>query len=155
LPTGLRESTRMLGLGEMSVAIDAWQSNAGPESHSRLTAAFEGVIRGAGLSGGHFHLNATPLTEVELSVGVGPAPLATAESRSYKLSFGDRVLATLRLDAPPAAVFSVDECARASRSSRERRGRGPEPARHRRTCRDSTRPLAASPESWTWTASCS
>lgn len=112
MPTGLRESTRMLGLGEMSVAIDAWQSNAGPESHSRLTAAFEGVIRGAGLSGGHFHLNATPLTEVELSVGVGPAPLATAESRSYKLSFGDRVLATLRLDAPPAAVFSVDECAR-------------------------------------------
>ena len=36
----------------------------------------------------------------------------TAGLRTYQLRFGDRVLATLRLDAPPAAVFSVDECAR-------------------------------------------
>jgi len=108
------ESTGLLGLRQTSEALDHWHSDPGAEAHAQFAAAFDGVIRGAGLKGGHLHLDAPPLAEVEvcsgsLCDGGGENP---AGVRTYKLRFGDRVLADLRLDAPPAAVFSVDECAR-------------------------------------------
>jgi signal transduction histidine kinase len=108
-----QDSTGLLGLREMSEALDAWQSRPGSQSHIQLDAAFARVIESSGLGGGHLHLEAAPLTEVELRSGSLTEPATeTGEIRTYYLHFGDRVLATLRLDAPPPPVFSVDECAR-------------------------------------------
>jgi signal transduction histidine kinase len=112
-PNASQDSTGLLGLREMSEALEAWQDHPGPESHSQLGAAFGRVIASSGLDGGHLHVAAPPLTEVEMRTGSLIEQTAeTAGLRTYKLRFGDRVLATLLLDAPPAAVFSVDECAR-------------------------------------------
>jgi hypothetical protein len=112
-PNASQDSTGLLGLREMSEALEAWQAHPGPESHAQLDAAFERVIGSSGLGGGHIHLDAPPLTEVELRTGsLIDQNAETAGLRAYKLRFGDRVIATLHLDAPPAAVFSVDECAR-------------------------------------------
>jgi signal transduction histidine kinase len=108
-----RDSTGLLGLREVSAALDFWQSQPGPDEHVQLARAFERVVASSGLGGGHMHLDAPPLEEFELRVGT--LVDETAESaglRTYQLRFGDRALATLQLDAPPAAVFSVDECAR-------------------------------------------
>ena len=108
-----QDSTGLLGLREMSEALESWQSNPGSQSHTQLDGAFAQVIASSGLGGGHLHLDAAPLTEVELRSGSLNDPAdEPAGVRTYSLHFGDRVLATLRLDAPPAAVFSVDECAR-------------------------------------------
>jgi signal transduction histidine kinase len=112
-PNSSRDSTGLLGLRELSVALESWQNHPAPEGHAQLSAAFSRVIDSSGLGGGHLHLNAPPLTEVELRAGsLLDQDAETAGLRTYQLRFGDRVLATLRLDAPPAAVFSVDECAR-------------------------------------------
>src|ERR1035437_10918037 len=106
-----QDSTGLLGLREMSEALDAWQSRPGSQSHIQLDAAFARAIESSGLGGRHPPLEAAPLTEVELRSGSLTEPATeTGEIRTYYLHFGDRVLATLRLDAPPAAVFSVDEC---------------------------------------------
>jgi signal transduction histidine kinase len=108
-----QDSTGLLGLREMSEALDAWQAHPGSESHAQLDAAFARVIASSGLGGGHLHLDAAPLTEFELRAASFEEPATeTGEIRTYQLHFGDRALAMLRLDAPPAAVFSVDECAR-------------------------------------------
>jgi len=108
-----RDSTGLLGLRELSVALESWQNHPAPEGHVQLSSAFSRVIDSSGLGGGHLHLDAPPLTEVELRAGsLLDQDAETAGLRTYQLSFGDRVLATLQLDAPPAAVFSVDECAR-------------------------------------------
>ena len=112
-PNANQDSTGLLGLREMSEALEAWQAQPGPDSHAQLDEAFRRVIGSSGLGGGHIHLDAAPLTEVELRTGsLVDQTSETVGLRSYKLRFGDRVLATLQLDAPPAAVFSVDECAR-------------------------------------------
>jgi signal transduction histidine kinase len=112
-PNAGPDSTGLLGLREMSDGLEAWQANPGAQSHLQLGAAFARVIASSGLGGGHLHLNAPPLTEVELRAGsLEDSAAETAGLRSYDLRFGDRVLANLHLDAPPAAVFSVDECAR-------------------------------------------
>ncbi len=107
------DTTGLLGLREMSAALEAWRGGPGPDTHQLLNEAFERVVSSSGLGGGHLHLYAAPLDEVELRSGRLLDPGAeTAGLRTYELRFGDRVLATLQLDAPPAAVFSVDECAR-------------------------------------------
>jgi signal transduction histidine kinase len=108
-----RDSTGLLGLREMAEALEAWHAQPGDASHAQLDAAFSHLITSSGLGGGYLHLKAQPLTEAELRAGsLADSGAETAGLRTYDLRFGDRILATLRLDAPPAAVFSVDECAR-------------------------------------------
>jgi signal transduction histidine kinase len=108
-----QDSTGLLGMREMSDALDAWQSLASPQNYALLDVAFARVIVSSGLDGGHLHLDTAPLTEVELLAGsLKDTAHQPAGLRLYDLRFGDRVLADLRLDAPPAAVFSVEECAR-------------------------------------------
>ena len=108
-----RDSTGLLGLREVSAALDRWQSRPGPDAHAQLAEAFARVVSSSGLGGGHLHLDVPPLTEVELRVGtLTDQAIESAGLRTYQLRFGDRALATLQLDAPPAAVFWVDECAR-------------------------------------------
>ncbi len=112
-PNSSRDSTGLLGLRELSVALESWQSRPMPQVHAELSSAFGHVIASSGLGGGHLHLDAPPLTEVELRAGsLLDQQAETAGLRTYELRFGDRVLASLQLDAPPAAVFLVDECAR-------------------------------------------
>jgi signal transduction histidine kinase len=106
-------STGLFGLRDVAGAMAAWHADASPASHARLQDAFGRVVADSGLHGGHLHLNAPPLTEVELRAGsLLDQGSETAGLRTYQLRFGDRTLATLQLDAPPEAVFSVDECAR-------------------------------------------
>ena len=108
-----RDSTGLLGLREVSAALDLWQSRPGTDAHAQLTEAFERVLSSSGLGGGHLHLDAPPLMEVELRAGsLTDQAAEPAGLRTYQLRFGDRALATLQLDAPPGAVFSVDEYAR-------------------------------------------
>jgi signal transduction histidine kinase len=112
-PNSSRDSTGLLGLRELSSALESWQADPAPAAHAQLVAAFGRIVESSGLRGGHLHLEAPPLTEVELRSGsLVDQEAETAGLRSYQLRFGDRVLANLQLDAPPAAVFSVDECAR-------------------------------------------
>ncbi len=107
------DSTGLLGLRELSAALELWQTNPGHESFGQLESAFGRVVASSGLGGGHLHLHAPPLTEVELRAGsLLDQDAETAGLRTYRLRFGDRTLAALQFDAPPAAVFSVDECAR-------------------------------------------
>jgi signal transduction histidine kinase len=113
IPDASRDSTGLLGLREFSAALDSWQGRPNLDSHAQLTSAFSRVIASSGLGGGHMHLHAPPLTEVELRSGsLLDEDAETAGLRTYQLRFGDHVVAGLQLDAPPAAVFSVDECAR-------------------------------------------
>ena len=108
-----QDSTGLLGLREVSAALDVWRSQPGPDAHAQLADAFGRVVSSSGLNGGHLHLDAAPLMEVELRVGtLADQSAESVGLRTYQLRFGDRALATLQLDAPPAAVFSVDECAR-------------------------------------------
>ena len=108
-----QDSTGLLGLRDLAAALEMWRGDPGAEGHRLLTEAFARVVTGSGLGGGHLHLNAPPLSEVELRAGsLLDGGAATADLRSYELRVGDRILATVKLDAPPAAVFSVDECAR-------------------------------------------
>ncbi len=112
-PNSSADSVGLLGLRELSVALADWQVNPSPDGHAQLSSAFGRVVDSSGLGGGHLHLHAPPLAEVELRAGsLLDQSAETAGLRTYELRFGDRTLATLRLDAPPAAVFSVDECAR-------------------------------------------
>ncbi len=108
-----QDSTGLLGLREVSAALDHWQSQPEPDVYAQLAEAFDRVVSSSGLGGGHLHLDAPPLMEVELRSGsLMDETAETAGLRTYQLRFGDRALATLQLNAPPAAVFSVDECAR-------------------------------------------
>jgi hypothetical protein len=108
-PNVSRDSTGLLGLREMSVALESWQAQPDPDGHAMLTSAFRRVVASSGLGGGHLHLHAPPLPEVELWTGslTPGSPLDpgadTAGLRTYELSFGDRALATLKLDAPPGS----------------------------------------------------
>jgi signal transduction histidine kinase len=112
-PKASGDSTGLLGLREMSAALEAWQAHPGPDAHAQLATAFERAVVSSGLGGGHLHLQASPLTEVELRAGnLTDEGVEKAGLRTYELRFGDRVLATLQLGAPAAATFSVDECAR-------------------------------------------
>jgi signal transduction histidine kinase len=112
-PGARRDSTGLLGLREMSAALEAWQAHPGPDAHARLATAFERVVLSSGLGGGRLHLQAPPLTEVELRAGdLTDESEQTAGLRTYDLRCGDRVLAALELDAPPSVVLLVDECAR-------------------------------------------
>ncbi len=107
------DSSGLLGLRDMAQALDAWQHEPNAASHGLLSEAFGGVVVSAGLGGGSIHITAPPLAEVELRAGsMLDAEAETAGLRKYDLQFGDRQVASLALDAPPAAVFSVDECAR-------------------------------------------
>ncbi|MGA3057670.1 MAG: GAF domain-containing sensor histidine kinase [Candidatus Limnocylindrales bacterium] len=112
-PNASQKAAGLLGLRDVSEALERWHADPSPEGHTRLEEAFGGVIADSGLGGGHLHLSASPLVEVELRAGsLIDQGAGTAGLRTYQLRFGDRVLGTLQLDAPPAAVFSVDECAR-------------------------------------------
>ncbi len=95
------------------MALEEWRRKAEVDNHRRLSDAFGRVVEGSGIRGGHLALFALPLAEVELRCGSLLEEAAeTAGLRSYDLRFGDRLLARLQFDAPPAAVFAVDECAR-------------------------------------------
>jgi signal transduction histidine kinase len=108
-----QDSTGLLGLRDVAAGLESWRRDPSASSHGRLTGAFGRVVAGSGLSGGHLYLQAPPLAEAELRAGSLLDPEAeTAGLRAYELRLGDRILATLQLDAPPAAVLSVDECAR-------------------------------------------
>ena len=108
-----QDSTGLLGLREFSAALDAWRSRPDPGAQAELAAAFESVVTSSGLCGGHLHLDAPPFVELELRSGsLSDQAAESAGLRTYRLHFGDKALATLYLDAPPAAVYSVDECAR-------------------------------------------
>ncbi|MGD0019410.1 MAG: GAF domain-containing sensor histidine kinase [Candidatus Limnocylindrales bacterium] len=107
------DSTGLLGLRDVAAALEAWRRDPNPATHGRLSEAFGRLVTGSGLGGGYLYLHAPPLAEVELRAGsLLDERAETAGLRTYELRFGDRTLATLQLDAPPAAVFSVDECAR-------------------------------------------
>jgi signal transduction histidine kinase len=130
----LQDSTGLLGMREVAAGLESWRRDPSAASHRRLTEAFARVVTGSGMSGGHLHLQAPPLAEAELRAGslldsdaetaglrtetaglrTGTADLRTetAGLRTYELRFGDRILATLQLDGPAGAAFSVDECAR-------------------------------------------
>jgi signal transduction histidine kinase len=108
-----RTTTGLLGLRDVAEALERWGVDPSAVSRVRLEEAFGRVITSSGLGGGHLHLNASPLTEVELRAGsLLDQGAETAGLRTYQLRFGDRILATLYLDAPPAAGLAVDECAR-------------------------------------------
>jgi signal transduction histidine kinase len=108
-----QDFTGLLGLRDMAAALEVWRRDPNLATHGRLAEAFGRVVTGSGLGGGHLHLHAPPLAEVELRAGsLLDESVMTTGLRTYELRFGDRTLATLMLDAPPAAVFSVDECAR-------------------------------------------
>jgi signal transduction histidine kinase len=111
----MADATGLLGLRDLADALDRWHSHPGQVGHAELSRTFAHVVENAGLAGGHLRLDAPPLAEVDLRTGalatdVGPGD-DDGDVRTYRLSFGDRALATLRLDAPPAAMFSVDEFA--------------------------------------------
>jgi signal transduction histidine kinase len=116
---GMSDATGLLGLRDMADALDRWHSHPGEASHAELSRTFARVIENAGLTGGHLRLDAPPLAEVDLRTGAladrgaagGGGGDGEGDVRSYRLSFGDRALAALELDAPPAAMFSVDEFA--------------------------------------------
>ena len=116
---GTSEATGLLGLRDVAAALDAWASHPGDTSHGELSRAFAQVVTSSGLVGGHLSLDAPPLAGLDVRTGSlvaaasGRADEAAAETavRTYRLAFGDRALAMLRLDAPPAAIFSVDEVA--------------------------------------------
>jgi signal transduction histidine kinase len=123
----------LLGLREMSAALDRWHVRPGPESYGELASAFGRVIAGSGLGGGHLVVKAPPLAELDLRAGsLLDHSAEHAGLPTHQLYFGDLSLATLRLDAPPAAASSVDECARGleivlgSAWSRARAGRASE-----------------------------
>jgi signal transduction histidine kinase len=112
-PNARRDATGLLGLRDLAAALEAWRRGPNVVGHQMLSDAFRRVVEGSGLGGGHLHIQAVPLAEVELRAGsLTDETAETAGLRTYELHFGDRILGTLMLDAPPAAVFSVDECAR-------------------------------------------
>jgi signal transduction histidine kinase len=114
------EAAGLLGLRDMAAALDRWATHPGSDSHAELSDVFGRLMASSGLDGGDLHLAAPPLPEVELKTGTldgsegsGATRPAANDLRTYSLRLGDRALATLRLDAPPAAVFSAEECAHA------------------------------------------
>ncbi len=108
-----QNSSGLLGLRDVATALDVWRRDPNAATHGRLAEAFGRVVTGSGLRGGHLYLHAPPLAEAELRAGsLLDESTQAAGVHAYELRFGDRILATLALDAPPAAVFSVDECAR-------------------------------------------
>jgi signal transduction histidine kinase len=112
-PKTRQDSTGLLGLRDVAAALEDWRRDPHAAAYERLADAFGRVVTGSGLGGGHLYLHAPPLAEVEVRAGsLLDESIETAGLRTYELRFGDRTLATLALDAPPAAVFSVDECAR-------------------------------------------
>jgi signal transduction histidine kinase len=112
-PNARRDVAGLLGLRDLAKGLDLWRRDPTAPSYKTLRDAFDRLVSGAGLGGGHAHIQAPPLAEVELRCGtLLDQEAETAGLRRYDLRFGDRTLATLQLDAPPAAVFSVDECAR-------------------------------------------
>jgi signal transduction histidine kinase len=107
------DSAGLLGLRELAGALEKWHARPDAASHAELADAFGGVVSSSGLLGGRLHIEAPPFAEVEVSGGsLTDAAADPSGIRTYRLRFGDRALATLQLDAPAAAVFSVDECAR-------------------------------------------
>jgi len=51
------DSTGLLGLREMSGALELWQTHPGPESQRQLVSAFGSLIASSGLGGGYLHLH--------------------------------------------------------------------------------------------------
>ncbi len=112
-PNARDDSTGLLGLSELAAALNGWRQDPSAAAYAQMSEAFARVVAGSGLAGGHLHIQTPPLSEVEVRAGSLASDDAAATSlRTYDLRFGDRILGTLDLDAPPASVFSVDECAR-------------------------------------------
>jgi signal transduction histidine kinase len=112
-PHAPRDSAGLLGLSEFAVALSAWRVDPDAATFEQLAEAFGRVVADSGLGGGHLHIQAPPLPEVEVRAGSLADEEAVAPGRRrYDLGFGDHILGTLELDAPAAAMFSVDECAR-------------------------------------------
>ena len=108
-----RDAAGLVGLRDLAAALEAWRRGPDVAAHQQLSEAFGRVVAGSGLGGGRLHVQAPPLAEVEVRCGtLAGEDAGVAGSRTYDLRFGDRILGELVLDAPPAAVFSVDECAR-------------------------------------------
>jgi signal transduction histidine kinase len=107
------ESAGLSRLREMTPALEAWQRAPGAASHRQLADAFGQAVEGAGLPGGHLHLHAPPMDEVEVGWGSLADEGEATGLRTFDLHFGDRTLAHLDLDAAPSADESAETLARA------------------------------------------
>jgi signal transduction histidine kinase len=97
----------------MTPALEAWQRDPGAASRRKLAEAFGQAVEGANLPGGHLHLHAPPMDEVEVGWGSLADHGKAARLRTFDLHFGDRTLAHLNLDAAPSADESAETLARA------------------------------------------
>jgi signal transduction histidine kinase len=108
-----QDSAGLLGLRDLSAALEEWRRDPSARAYERLAGAFDRVVEGSGLAGGHVRLDAPPLAGVEVRAGSLADPKAApADLRTFELCFGDRLLGTLELDALPDGAASVEEAAR-------------------------------------------
>jgi signal transduction histidine kinase len=107
-----RDTAGLIGLREIAAALDGWQREPGEASRARLIAAFGHAVEEAGLAGGHLHLHAPPIAEVEAGWGSLAGEGQAGNLRTFDLRLGDRTLAHLNLDAAPAADQSAENLAR-------------------------------------------
>jgi signal transduction histidine kinase len=108
-----QDSSGLLGLRDLSAALEEWRRDPSGPARARLAAAFDRVVEGSGLAGGLIRLDAPPLPPVEVGAGsLAESKAAPADLRTFELCFADRLLGTLELDAPRDTVAPVEECAR-------------------------------------------
>jgi signal transduction histidine kinase len=112
-PHARRDAAGLLGLSDLAVALNVWRHDPDAATYQQLADSFARVVAALGLSGGRICIEAPPLPGVEIRTGSLTEEDAAIEGlRTYDLRFGDQVIGTLDLDAPPEAVFSVNECAK-------------------------------------------
>ncbi len=107
-----QDSTGLLGLGELSAALDRWLRDPDETSRKSVQAAFGQAVDASGLAGGRLHLHAPPIPEIEVGWGsmAGEGP-SVAALRTHDLHFGDRTLAHLELDEPAESAVSAHDFA--------------------------------------------
>jgi len=88
------DSTGLLGLRELAAALDLWRGDPTAASHQLLGEVFGRVVAEAGLGGGHLHIKAPPLAEVEL----------LTEFRKFGLFVSSALLSPLTVGVPARAV---------------------------------------------------
>jgi len=117
-PRGERRASRdrdpagLIGLRDVAAALDAWQRAPGDTTRAHFVEAFGHAVEKAGLAGGHLHLHAPPMAEVEAGWGSLAGGEDVTGLRTFDLRLGDRTLAHLRLDTSPAADQAAETLAR-------------------------------------------